>query len=884
MSQFLADGSAGKRSAAIDRLLASPQFPRHLANVFDIHLMERRPANAISQDEWHDYLENSIRAEKPINVLFKEILSADGVDPAQRPAARFYLDRGGEPNLIARDVGRIFFGRDLQCAQCHDSPLVDDYHQSDYKGLFAFFEGGTVVTRKEGDKDKSYYGERASGEVGFESVFIKGKKHVTAARVPGSVELAEPVFHPGDEYVTPPSDGVVPVPKFLRRQQLAEQATGGSNRSFNENLANRLWAHMMGRGLVHPVDMHHSSNPASYPEVLQLLGTELAAMNFNLKAFLRELALTRVYERSIDFPSSLAEKSAVAVERLNKLESDRPPLAQALEQAQASYESLEEKFHAAESALVPVSDELTAARGKVVEIDKKVAEARKGVAEAEATLQKRKEAQGVLAEAIAKAQQVAAQLPDDKEVAALAAKLAEQSVRIAGEMPNYEKAIADRKGAVDASLAELGSVKQQMDAVVAKWTPLREPVRAADAERVVARGKMMDAVATLSRHDERIKLLKTFIEFKQAEEARATSTVEVASAKSSMATVRDQMADQAMAIAQQQLAIAQAEQEKTNAQSQIAEVEKEKMTAEEVAKILAEAVTLVESAKSQMFSDPRIEPTLAMLTQKKGEADAGQQGVIARLSELSKLATDASTRGESARQSLAQSLADNIKKFQGAQTVQTTLDQALAKADQTQSQAGVVENKLQSEWSSDLTLAALKPLSPEQICWSILRVTGIEDRYKQAERAELDKSAPLSEEAKRDPAQVAARELAIERGAYTKLKSAVGGFIAYFAAAGGQPQSDFFATADQALFVSNDGTVNSWIMPAAGNITERIIQQVDPRTAAEDLYLTVLSRRPTEQEISDVAQHLGKRANDKGTAAQELVWALVTSAEFRFNH
>ncbi len=198
-------------------------------------------------------------------------------------------------------MGRIFFGRDLQCAQCHDSPLVDDYHQSDYKGLFAFFEGGTVVTRKEGDKDKSYFGERASGEVGFESVFIKGKKHVTAARVPGSVELAEPVFYPGDEYLTPPADGVVPVPKFIRRQQLAEQATSGGNRLFNENLANRLWAQDDGRGLVHPVDMHHSSNPASYPEVLRLLGTELAAMNFNLKAFLRELALTRVYERSIDF-------------------------------------------------------------------------------------------------------------------------------------------------------------------------------------------------------------------------------------------------------------------------------------------------------------------------------------------------------------------------------------------------------------------------------------------------------------------------------------------------------------------------------------------------------------------------------------------------------
>ena len=63
-----------------------------------------------------------------------EILAADGADPKLRPAARFYLDRKSEPNLITRDIGRIFFGRDLQCAQCHNHPLVKDYQQSDYYG------------------------------------------------------------------------------------------------------------------------------------------------------------------------------------------------------------------------------------------------------------------------------------------------------------------------------------------------------------------------------------------------------------------------------------------------------------------------------------------------------------------------------------------------------------------------------------------------------------------------------------------------------------------------------------------------------------------------------------------------------------------------------
>ena len=64
--------------------------------------------------------------------------------PQLRPAAKFYLDRDGDPNLLARDIGRLFFGRDLQCAQCHDHPLVDDYLQADYYGLMAFVNRGVL--------------------------------------------------------------------------------------------------------------------------------------------------------------------------------------------------------------------------------------------------------------------------------------------------------------------------------------------------------------------------------------------------------------------------------------------------------------------------------------------------------------------------------------------------------------------------------------------------------------------------------------------------------------------------------------------------------------------------------------------------------------------
>jgi hypothetical protein len=86
------------------------------------------------------------------------------------------------------------------------------------------------------------------------------------------------------------------------------------------------------------------------------------------------------------------------------------------------------------------------------------------------------------------------------------------------------------------------------------------------------------------------------------------------------------------------------------------------------------------------------------------------------------------------------------------------------------------------------------------------------------------------------------------------------------------------------LFAANGGAVNSWVAPAANNVTERITKQDDLRVAAEELYLAVLTRLPTENEIAEVVNYLTSRNADKSVAAQELVWGLLNSAEFRFNH
>jgi hypothetical protein len=300
---FLDDPSPYKRERLIDAILDSPRYARRMQYVFDVMLMERRADANNLADRWQDYLRRSFRENKPYNQLVREILAADGLDPAARPAARFWLDREAEPYLMTRDIGRIFLGRDMQCAQCHDHPLVDDYKQAHYYGLFAFVGRTSLFA----DPARgNVLAEKGDGDVSFTSVFKKKVKNQTGPRILDGPPVPEPDIAKGREYAVPPADKVRPVPSFSRRAQLSPALTSGNVPEFDRNIVNRLWAMMMGRGLVHPLDFHHGDNPPSHPELLDDLARSFAESGYDVKAFLRELALTRTYQRSSEPPPGMS--------------------------------------------------------------------------------------------------------------------------------------------------------------------------------------------------------------------------------------------------------------------------------------------------------------------------------------------------------------------------------------------------------------------------------------------------------------------------------------------------------------------------------------------------------------------------------------------------
>jgi hypothetical protein len=83
-----------------------------------------------------------------------------------------------------------------------------------------------------------------------------------------------------------------------RRLVLAQWLASETNPWFSRNLANRVWARMIGRGLVEPVDDFRETNPPSHPELLDGLARELVEHRFDLRSLVRTIARSRVYQQS----------------------------------------------------------------------------------------------------------------------------------------------------------------------------------------------------------------------------------------------------------------------------------------------------------------------------------------------------------------------------------------------------------------------------------------------------------------------------------------------------------------------------------------------------------------------------------------------------------
>ena len=297
---FLDDAAADKRLKLIDRLLASPSYGEHFANHWHRLLTGRefgmaRPPDTRLLATW---LAEEFNANRPWNELATRILLAEGTHGKQ-PATIFFTLHGNsrgipEPNVIATTAGKLFLGLDLECAECHDHPFRN-WSQQEFWSLAAFFsrvqdsgnKGGTKRWIKETPLEPGQAPALAIPESSFTNVGMK-----VAARLPDPVKTE--------------LDG-----RSSLRSVYAAWMTSDENPFFARNLANRIWAHCFGRGLMNPLDgfrrdpnrtvtaQDDQSRRAqvTHPELLQLLATEFVAAGFDQKHLLRCICSSKTWQR-----------------------------------------------------------------------------------------------------------------------------------------------------------------------------------------------------------------------------------------------------------------------------------------------------------------------------------------------------------------------------------------------------------------------------------------------------------------------------------------------------------------------------------------------------------------------------------------------------------
>jgi hypothetical protein len=186
-------------------------------------------------------------------------------------AVTLFRDRR-EPDEITTIVSQLFLGIRLECAKCHHHPF-EKWGQEDFYSFAAHF---ARIGRK---------GTALSPPIsGSEEIFFNVDSGTVAHPLTGEVLPPRPLFG-----AAPAEPGEDP------RMTLARWMTNPENPYFSQVIVNRVWADIMGRGLVEPVDDLRGTNPPSNGPLLEALSKAFVEQKFDLKQLIRTITSSYVY-------------------------------------------------------------------------------------------------------------------------------------------------------------------------------------------------------------------------------------------------------------------------------------------------------------------------------------------------------------------------------------------------------------------------------------------------------------------------------------------------------------------------------------------------------------------------------------------------------------
>jgi hypothetical protein len=270
---FLADKDAKKREKLIDSLLKRPEYGDFWANKWtDLLRPNAYHVGIKATYNLDQFLRRRFRENQPFDQFARELIAAKG-STFNNGAVVMYRDRR-DPAELTTMVSQLFLGVRLDCAKCHHHPF-EIWGQDEFYSFAAFF--GRIGRKGTGISAPI----SGSEETVFAATKGIGVKHpLTGKEMTPTPLLGKPMEIP---------------PERDPREVLAEWVTAPENPFFAKVTVNRVWADLMGRGIVDPVDDIRATNPASNPALLDALATDFRKNKYDLKALIKTIMMSHAY-------------------------------------------------------------------------------------------------------------------------------------------------------------------------------------------------------------------------------------------------------------------------------------------------------------------------------------------------------------------------------------------------------------------------------------------------------------------------------------------------------------------------------------------------------------------------------------------------------------
>jgi len=274
--QYINDTTPDKQAKLVDWLLEQPEYADHWANKWT-DLLRPNPYRVgikavLNYDNW---IREAFRENRPYDQFVRGLVTAEG-STFRNGASTLFRDRRS-PDEVTTLVSQLFLGIRLDCAKCHHHPF-ERWSQDDFYSFAAFF---------------ARVGRKGTGL----SPPISGSEEVIMEAASGSVThpLTGAVLSPRPLYGAVEFSEDELESDYSIRGKLADWMVSNENDYFGKVMANRVWADMMGRGLVEPVDDLRATNPATNEPLLAALGKYFAENKYDIKKLIGIIAKSHVY-------------------------------------------------------------------------------------------------------------------------------------------------------------------------------------------------------------------------------------------------------------------------------------------------------------------------------------------------------------------------------------------------------------------------------------------------------------------------------------------------------------------------------------------------------------------------------------------------------------